>query len=164
MHHRLGFIFLGLFAAFAPSFAQEEGPDERGDWFAEVNKAGNEVYVSDCACEVNTGITLICTLGSGDIRAELNMFDSTTAKEGDPAPVDVEIDGAVTRMDAKMFQLFKDRPGGYPIFHMTPADPLLDALAKGKTLKLTSGGKTDVSALKGSGKAIAVLKQHCQGR
>lgn len=148
----LAAVLLGAWSAGA--FAEELESSERGDWFAETTPDGKYVYASDCGCEIPLGITFSCTIGSGLVLAKFEQFDWDTAKTGKAPVIAIDIDGTKLSREAKLIEQ-------YPGFEAPPDDPLFDLFAKGKRLKSTFSGMTIESTLRGSSKAIAVLRKHC---
>lgn len=155
MNLRAACLGIVLLYAWPASAADEEHESsERGDWFAHIYLLDNDVYASDCFCEVPLGITFYCTIGSGLVLAKFEQFDWDTAKTGKAPVIAIDIDGTKLSREAKLIEQ-------YPGFEAPPDDPLFDLFAKGKRLKSTFSGMTIESTLRGSSKAIAVLRKHC---
>jgi hypothetical protein len=138
----------------AAALAEELESSERGDWISDVSPDGKYVSVTDCPCEVPSGITFYCTIGSGLVLAKFEQFDWDKAKAGDTADIVLDIDGAAQSRKAKLIEQF-------PGFEARIGDPLFDLFAKGKRLKSTFGGKTIASTLRGSKKAMKAMREHC---
>ena len=155
MNLRVACFCIVLLHAWPAIAAEEElESSERGDWISDFSPDGKYVSATDCPCEVPSGITFYCTVGSGLVVAKFEQFDWDKDK-ADAAPViGLNIHGVTQTRDVKLIEQF-------PGFEARHDDPLFDLLAKGKRLKSTFGGETNESTLKGSKKAIAVLRKHC---
>jgi hypothetical protein len=153
-------LVLGALALFlVPAFAEEEGPDIRGVWVADVSP-DNTLLVTDCACEdSSSSIELTCKPKSGEVHVELHDFLDKGPKVGDDAKVSFVIDGKATEKNAKFANF--DGEEKLPIFDMPVDDPLIESLAHGKSLKLVFGKKTAATKMKGSRGAFTKLQSFC---
>lgn len=164
MRLRAPFLTTVIFAAVlaTPVIAQqeEEGPDIRGDWIADIVPSSKDMFVTDCACESYTEmIEISCKPKSGVAHVNLNDFITEKAKAGEEIKVTYDVDGKTLERDAVMaaFSGKEVRPG----FDIDLADPLFVAIAKGRTLKMTYAGRTAISPLKGSKKAMQKMVDYC---
>jgi hypothetical protein len=156
-------IALAVYSAFflsIPAFAQEpEMPDdERGIWFAEVNPTTKDMFMSDCPCESTPGVNFTCAAKSGSALAEIADFLGATGNEGDAATVTFDIDGVTTAKEGKLAKFDEHLQ---PVFTIDVSDPLFDALAKGKRVRLGYNGASAETKLNGSGKAITTMRAYC---
>ena len=157
---KFAFLVLGALALLpVPAFSEEEGPDTRGIWVADV-RPENTLLVTDCACEDNSNsIDFTCKPKSGEVHVELNDFLDKGPKVGDDATVDFVIDGKATQKNAKFTNF--DGEEKLPVIDMPIDDPLVESLAHGKTLKLVLGKKTAETKMKGSRAAFTKLQNYC---
>jgi hypothetical protein len=138
----------------------EEGPDIRGEWNADIVPSTKELFVTDCPCESYTQmIEISCKPKSGTAHINLNDFITEKAKVGEEIKVTYDVDGKTLERDAVMaaFSGNEMRPG----FDAEITDPLFAAIASGRTLKMSSAGRTVTSPLKGSKKAMQKLVDYC---
>jgi len=156
---RSGWVILAIGLACAPAMAQEMESDERGAWVADVNPTTLEMLVTDCPCESSPGVNFICKRGAGRAHAELQDFLGAKGKIGDPVEIAFDIDGAKSTRTATLTDYGGDK---LPVFDVAIDDTLFDALSAGKLLKLSHGGKTAESPLKGSRKAMAAMRDYCK--
>ena len=156
---RSGFAILAIGLICAPAMADEMESDERGWWVADVNPTTLEMFVTDCPCESSPGVNFTCKRGAGSARAELQDFLGAAGKIGDPAEITIEIDGAKSKRSATLANYGGDN---VPVFDVELGDMLFDALSAGKLLKLSYGGQTAESPLKGSRTAIAAMRDYCK--
>jgi hypothetical protein len=155
MNLRLAWPWIVLLCASPASAAEQElESSERGDWIADVTPNGKYASATDCPCEIPLGITFYCTVGSGLVLAKFEQFDWEKGKAGAAPVIGLDIDGAAQTREAKLIEQF-------PGFEARHDDPLFDQFAKGKRLKSAFDGKTIESTLRGSKKAMAVLRKHC---
>jgi hypothetical protein len=157
---KFSFLVLGVLAfSMVPAFAEEEGPDIRGVWVADVSP-DNTLLVTDCACEDNSNsIQFTCKPKSGEVHVELYDFLDKGPKEGDDAKVNFVIDGKTIEQNAKFANF--DGEEKMPVFDLPTDDPLIESLAHGKALKLVFGNKTAATKMKGSRAAFTKLQNFC---
>lgn len=157
---RIALILCSTLLLSTPTHAQEaEMPDdERGIWFAEVNPTSKDMFMSDCACESTPGINFTCAAKSGVALAEIADFLGTEGNEGDGVTVTFNIDGASMNKEGKLAKFGEDLQ---PAFNIDVSDPLFDALANGKGLKIEYKGASAETKLNGSGRAIATMRAYC---
>jgi hypothetical protein len=117
------------------------------------------MFVTDCPCEVGPSIDFTCKRGAGSARAELQDFLGAAGKIGDPVEISLEIDGAKSKRAATLADYGGDK---LPVFDVDLGDTLFDELSAGKLLKLSYGGQTAESPLRGSRKAIATMRDYCK--
>jgi hypothetical protein len=157
---RIALALISALLLSAPAFAEEaEMPeDERGIWFAEVNPTSKDMFMSDCPCESSPSINFTCAAKSGVALAEIADFLGTKGNEGDAATVSFDIDGTVTTKQGKLAKFATDLQ---PVFNIEMSDPLFEALANGKRMKLEYKGTSAETKLNGSGKAIKTMREYC---
>jgi hypothetical protein len=139
---------------------EEEGPDIRGEWVADINPTSRDMFVTDCACESYTEqIEMICSAKSGVVEVNLNDFITEQAKAGDAATIVFDIDGIRLERTAKMtaFSGAEVRP----TFDASLDDRLFEMIAAGRNLSLSAGDRMAVSPLKGSKSAIGKMLAYC---
>lgn len=142
-----------------PAFAQEEGPDIRGTWVADVSP-DNVLLVTDCPCEDDSNsIQFTCKPKSGEVHVELHDFLDKGPKEGDEAKVNFVIDGKAVEQNTKFANF--DGEEKMPVFDLPVDDPLIAGLAHGKALTLVCGKKTATTKMKGSRAAFTKLQNYC---
>jgi hypothetical protein len=154
----LAFLFSFVLTTAGISQEAEMPDDERGVWFAETNPTTKDMFMSDCPCESTPGVNFTCAAGSGVAMVEVADFLGAKGNEGDVATVTFNIDGVVTTKEGKLAKFGEDLQ---PVFNIDTSDPLFDALSKGTRLRLEYKGATAETKLKGSGKAIATLREYC---
>jgi hypothetical protein len=138
----------------------EEGPDIRGVWSADVIPSTKELGITDCPCESYTQmIEISCKPASGVARVELNDFITEKARAGDKITVTYDVDGKTLQRDAVMaaFSGQEVRPG----FNADVKDELFAAISAGRNLKMTHAGRSVISPLKGSKKAMQKMMDYC---
>jgi hypothetical protein len=157
---RIVLAFFSTLALTTAGISQEaEMPDdERGMWFADVNPNTKDIFMSDCPCESTPGINFTCAEKSGTALAEVADFLGAEGKEGDGATVTFNIDGVPATREGKLAKFGDDLQ---PVFNIDVSDPLFDALANGKALKIEYKGTAAETKLKGSGKAVAAMRAYC---
>ena len=157
---KFSFLVLGALALLlVPAFAEEEGPDVRGVWVADVSP-DKVLLVTDCACEdASNSIEFTCKPKSGEVHVELHDFLDKGPKEGDDAKVNFVIDGKAIEQDTKFANF--DGEEKMPVFDLPVDDPLIASLAQGKSLKLVFGKKTAATKMKGSRAAFTRLQNYC---
>jgi hypothetical protein len=153
-------ILILLFLA-APAMAQEMPEDVRGEWVADVNPTTKDMFVTDCPCEDSgNAIEMTCAAKSGTVRIEFKDFLTDKAKAGDKTDVTLSIDGKGETRAAEM-AAYSD---GFvmPALSVPTDDALFAALSAGRTLTLSSAGKSAETRLKGSKKAFEAMVAYCR--
>jgi hypothetical protein len=153
-------FFCFVCATEAMAQQEEEGPDIRGDWVADIVPSTKDMFVTDCPCEDYTQmIEISCKPKSGVARLNLNDFITDESKAGDKITVTYDIDGNILTRDAVMseFSGKEVRPG----FEIELSDALFASIASGRELKLSHASKTATSPLRGSKKAMAAMMTYC---
>jgi hypothetical protein len=156
---RSGLAILAIGLICAPAMAQEMESDERGVWVADVNPTTLEMLVTDCPCESSPGVNFICKRGAGSAHAELQDFLGAKGEIGGAVEIALDIDGTKSTRAATLADYGGDN---LPVFDVALDDTLFDTLSAGKLLKLSHGGETAESPLKGSRKAIAAMRDYCK--
>ena len=152
---------LVLLLLAAPVMAQEMPEDVRGEWVADVNPTTKDMFVTDCPCESDNGaIEMTCAAQSGTVHIEFKDFLSDKAMAGDKAEVTLSVDGEGETRAAQMLA-YTD---GFvmPALSVPTDDTLFAALSAGRTLTLSSAGKSAETRLKGSKKALDAMIEYCR--
>ena len=152
-------VFVATALLLVPAFAEEEGPDVRGTWVADVSP-DKILLLTDCACEDSSNsIEFTCKPKSGEVHVELHDFLDKGPKVGDDAKVSFVIDGKAIEQNTTFANF--DGEEKLPVFDMPVDDPLIESLAHGKALKLVLGKKTAATKMKGSRAAFTKLQNYC---
>jgi hypothetical protein len=166
---------IALLLGVPPVFAEDEMPeDRRGVWVAQVVLATKLMFVTDCPCESNgESIEMTCEPFGGSAHVVLNDFWSKEGKAGDKGEVALDVDGVVTKQGVALEAYIDGTVPAFdvpiPAFDPSLGDefghlPWLKSIAWGRVLKLSYGGKTAVSPLKGSREAMRDMITYCRSK
>ncbi|WP_319530642.1 hypothetical protein [uncultured Cohaesibacter sp.] len=119
-----------------------------------------QIIASDCRdCGEDVGMLVACTGNGQPAEITINAAASETGRNGEAAPVAINIDGQIFNYEAKTVEF--GLIGFTPVFSVAYDDPLIGALQSGRNAIVTFNGGQSVVRLNGSREALEIFKAHC---